>query len=126
MQRTPVPICKMNLLLYERSCESIEQKIGNFWYTIKVDSTKDPTSVENISIVRLFNEHSLKVVERLLVLSSTDLGDVKSITDVIFAELRSILVPPHFQLVPHHFVCSGDGTEPPYNCKETNCYSVTR
>ena len=52
----------------------------------------------------------MEVVDRLLVLSSTNSGDAKSITDVISAALRSILVPPHFQLVPHHFVCSGDGT----------------
>ena len=62
--------------------EGIMQEIGNCWYTIKVDATKDPTVVENISIViRLFNEHSLEVVfgSSLLVLSSTDLGDAKSI-----------------------------------------------
>ena len=58
----------------------IMQEIGNCWYTIKVDGTKDPTGVENIFIViRLFNEHSLEVVERLLVSSSTDSGDAISI-----------------------------------------------
>ena len=68
--------------------EGIEQEIENSWGTIKVDGTKDPTSVENISIIiRLFNEHFLKVAERLLVLSSTDSNDAKSITDVILAEL---------------------------------------
>ena len=44
--------------------------------------------MESISmIIRFLNEHSLKVAERLLVLSSTNSGDAKSITDVILAEL---------------------------------------
>ena len=64
--------------------EGIKQEFPR--YRFKVDGTKDPTGVANISmIIRFFNEHSLKSAERLLVLSSTD--DVKSITDVIFAEL---------------------------------------
>ena len=68
--------------------EGIRQEIGNPWYTVKVDGTKDPNGVENISIIiRFFNELSLKVAERLLVLSSTDSGDAKSFTDVILTEL---------------------------------------
>ena len=103
--------------------EGIKQEIGNSWYIIKVDGTNDPTGVENISIViRFFNEHSLKVVERLLVLSSTDLGDAKSTTDVILAELRSMLVSHHFQLVPHHFVCSGNRTAPILPCQRIDGY----
>ena len=44
--------------------EGIKQEIGNSWYTIKVDDTKDSTGVENIPIIiRFFNEHSLKVAE---------------------------------------------------------------
>ena len=34
--------------------EGIKQEIGNFWYKIKVDDTKDPTGVENISIIIRF------------------------------------------------------------------------
>ena len=50
--------------------------MGNSWYTIKVDGTKDPTGVENISTInRFFNDHSLKVAERLLILSGTDSGN---------------------------------------------------
>ena len=68
--------------------EGIKQEIESSWYAIKVDGTKDPTGVENISIIiRFFNEHPLKVAYCLLVLSSTDLGDAKSITDVILVEL---------------------------------------
>ena len=33
-----------------------------------------------------FNEHSFKVADRFLVLSSTNSGDAKSITEVILAE----------------------------------------
>ena len=68
--------------------EGIKQEIGNSWYIIKVDGTKDPTGVENISIIIVFyNELSLKVTECFLVLSSIDSGDAKSITDVISAGL---------------------------------------
>ena len=53
--------------------EGIKQEIGFSWYITKVDGTEDPTGVENISIIIcFFNEHSLKVAERFLVLSSTD------------------------------------------------------
>ena len=46
--------------------EGIKRKIGNFWYTIKVDSTKDPTGVENIClIICFFNKHSLKAGESI-------------------------------------------------------------
>ena len=38
----------------------------NSWDTIKVDGTKDPIGVENISIIiRFFNDHSLKIAKRL-------------------------------------------------------------
>ena len=68
--------------------EDIQQKIGNSWHTVKVNRTKDPTDVESISIIIcLFNKHSLEIAERFLVLSSTDSGAAKSITDVILAEL---------------------------------------
>ena len=41
--------------------ESIKQEIGNSWYTIKVDDTKDPAGVENIfMIISFFYENSLK------------------------------------------------------------------
>ena len=69
--------------------KGIKQEIGNSWYTIKVDGTKDPPNwcKKHFYNYSFFNEHSLKVEERLLALSSTDSGDVESITDVIFAEL---------------------------------------
>ena len=67
--------------------EGIKQEIGNSCYTTKVDGTEDPTGVENISIIIcFFNEHSLKVAERFLVLSSTDSGDAKSTADMILAK----------------------------------------
>ena len=70
--------------------EGIKQVIGNSWYTIKVDGIKDHTDVENIFInICFFNEHFLEEAESLLVLSSTDSGDAKSITDVILAELST-------------------------------------
>ena len=65
----------------------IQQEIGNSMNTIKADGTKDVTGLGNISIISFFNEHYLKVAERLLVLSSTDFSNVKSITDLILVEL---------------------------------------
>ena len=55
--------------------------------TIKADGTKDVTGLGNISIISFFNEHYLKVAERLLVLSSTGSSDPKSITDLNLEEL---------------------------------------
>ena len=67
----------------------IKQETGNSWYTSKVDGIKDPNGLKNIPIIIcFFNEHSLKVAERHLVLPSTDSSDAKSITDVILAELN--------------------------------------
>ena len=48
--------------------EGIEQEIGNPWYIIKVDGTKDPTGVENIYIIirffqRAFFESSGTVIK---------------------------------------------------------------
>ena len=68
-------------------CEGIKQEIGNSWYTVKVDGTKDPTGVENISInICIFYKYSLKVAQRLVVLPNTNSGDANSIADVILAE----------------------------------------
>ena len=66
----------------------IKQEIGNSWYTIKVDGAKDPTGVENTStIIRFLQRQSLKVADCLLISSSNNSDDEKSITDVILAEL---------------------------------------
>ena len=66
--------------------ESIKQEVENP-YAIKVDGTKDLSKIENISIiVRIFNEPSSKVAKRILVLSSCDSDDAKSINDVILTE----------------------------------------
>ena len=53
VQRSEAPIifsCRFRHV----SNPSVKQEIGNSWYTIKVDSTKDPTGVENISIIIRF------------------------------------------------------------------------
>ena len=91
--------------------KDIKQENGNYWYTIKVDSAKDPTGVENIStIIRILQRHSLKVADRLLVSSSTDAGDEKSITDVISAELTEAGLTSskiHSQVYNGAFVMAG-------------------
>ena len=68
--------------------KGILQVISTSLYTIKVDGTKNPSGVDNISIIfRFFKERFLKVAEHLLVLSNANSGDVNLITIVILAEL---------------------------------------
>ena len=70
--------------------DPIRKEIGNTWYTIKVDDTKEQTGVEKIStIIRFVNDLFLKEAESFLVLSNTDSGSAKSITYVILVELRT-------------------------------------
>ncbi|CAM4655053.1 unnamed protein product [Leuciscus chuanchicus] len=50
--------------------DAIVKEIGDSWFTVKVDGTRDPTGMENISIViRYFNEKTLEITERLLVMT---------------------------------------------------------
>ena len=46
----------------------------------------------------------------------THIGNrTRSEDQFLYAKVQIILVPPHFQLVPPHYVCSGDGTAPDPN-----------
>ena len=62
--------------------------------------------VRNIFIViSFFNKISLKVAEHVLVLSSTDSSDAKSVTDVILAELfKAELTSSKIIVVARHCV----------------------
>ena len=35
-------------------------------------------------------------------------------------------MPPHFRLVPHHFVCFGDGTARIYSCSAVKLYILLK
>ena len=75
--------------------KGIEQEIGNSRYTIKVDGTKNSTSVKYSTSVALnFHNYGFfkrAIFESRLVLSSIDSGDAESITDKIFAERFLVL-----------------------------------
>ena len=74
--------------------EAIEQEVGDSWFTLKVDGTRDPTGVENVSIVlRSFNEDTEVVTERLLALATSSSGDAQALTQVICSELLDWLRP---------------------------------
>ncbi|ROI52181.1 Zinc finger MYM-type protein 1 [Anabarilius grahami] len=68
--------------------DAIVKEIGDSWFTVKVDGTRDPTGMENISIViRYFNEKTLEITERLLVMTIANSGDAQTITNMILSEL---------------------------------------
>jgi len=65
--------------------EAIVQEVGDSWFTLKADGTRDSTGVENISIVlRFFNEDTKVVTERLLALATSN---AQALTEVICSEL---------------------------------------
>jgi len=68
--------------------EAIVQEVGDSWFTLKVDGTRDPTGVENIPIVlRFFDEDTKVVTERLLALATSSSCDAQALTEVICSEL---------------------------------------
>ena len=70
--------------------EEIVKDIGEAWYTLKVDGTKDPTGCENISIVLRYVDTSNTVRERLVSMATTKQCDAKSLTQLVLAQLRDI------------------------------------
>ncbi|MGH0134881.1 UNVERIFIED_CONTAM: hypothetical protein FKN15_067579 [Acipenser sinensis] len=54
-------------LMSEVVTEEIVKEIGDSWYTLKVDGTKDPTGCKNISIVLCYVGENNRVCERLTV-----------------------------------------------------------
>ncbi len=51
--------------------EEIVREVADLWYTIKVDGTRDPTGIENISIIVRFVKDNCEVTERLLSMTTT-------------------------------------------------------
>ena len=61
------------------------------WYTLKVDSTKDPTGCENISIVlRFVDKSDNSVKERLISMPTSKHCDAKSLTQLVLSQLEDI------------------------------------
>ncbi|KAI7812918.1 hypothetical protein IRJ41_012057 [Triplophysa rosa] len=77
-------------LLSDVVTESIVKEVGNSYYTLKVDGTRDPTGCKNMSIVIQFVKEyeSCKVVEFLLTIATTEMGDAQTLTDTILAVLH--------------------------------------
>uniref|UniRef100_H2ZUD4 TTF-type domain-containing protein n=1 Tax=Latimeria chalumnae TaxID=7897 RepID=H2ZUD4_LATCH len=67
--------------------EEIVREIGNSWYTVKVDGTRDPTGCGNISIVIRFLAENYDIKERLLTRATTDAFDALSLTNTVIAEI---------------------------------------
>ena len=67
--------------------KGIKQEIGHSCYTIEVDAPRAQLVRKYFLNYLFFSKHSLKVAKRLLVLLSTDSGDGKSISDVIWRKL---------------------------------------
>ncbi len=68
--------------------EEIVREVADSWYTIKVDGTRDPTGLENISIIVRFVKDNCKVTERLLSMTTTEKGDAQTLTNTIITELE--------------------------------------
>jgi len=67
--------------------KAIVQEVGDAWFTLKVDGTRDPTGVENISIVLRFCEDTKVVTERLIALETSSSCDAQALTKVLCSDL---------------------------------------
>ena len=68
--------------------EHIVEEVGDEFYSIKVDGTRDPTGRENISIVlRFIDAHTSEIRERLLTIATAEEGDAKTLTQTVISEL---------------------------------------
>ena len=54
--------------------EEIVRQVGDSWYSIKVDGTRDPLGQENISVVVHFVDENDGVCERLLIMATSEKG----------------------------------------------------
>jgi len=74
--------------------ELIEEEVGESFYTLKADGTRDPTWKENISIVLRFLNELCEPTERLLTIATADQGDALTLTDTIKGELTTVGLSP--------------------------------
>lgn len=69
--------------------EHIVKKVGESFYTLKVDGTRVPTGRENISIVLRFLNKLCEPTERLLTIATAHQGDAVTLTDTILGKLTT-------------------------------------
>lgn len=69
--------------------EEIVRQVGDSWYSIKVNGTRDPIGQENISIVVHFVDENYAARVRLLAMATSEKGDAEALTGVIVDELTS-------------------------------------
>ncbi|XP_041860486.1 uncharacterized protein LOC121652026 [Melanotaenia boesemani] len=74
--------------------EHIVEKVGESFYTLKADGTRDPTGRENIAIVLRFLNDLCEPTERLLTIATADQGDAVTLTDTIIGELINAGLSP--------------------------------
>lgn len=67
--------------------EHIVGEVGDLFYSIKVDGTRDPTGRENISIVIRFIDANYEIKELLLTIATADGGDANTLTQTVISEL---------------------------------------
>lgn len=75
-------------LMSEIVTSEIVKEIGDGWYTLMVDGTRDPIGFENVSIVVRYLDNNNETHKRLLAMASTKHCDTLSLTDLIISEMR--------------------------------------
>jgi hypothetical protein len=69
--------------------ESIVSELGDKWYTLLCDGTRDATGVENLSIVLRYIDSQNVVCERLLCIGQAMQFDAENLTSTIISYLKS-------------------------------------
>lgn len=69
--------------------EETIREVGDAFYMVKVDGTRDATGTENVSIVIRFVDDNFEVKECLLSVTTTAHGDAATITETIITELSA-------------------------------------
>ncbi|GAA6101081.1 zinc finger MYM-type protein 1-like [Tachysurus ichikawai] len=67
--------------------DAIVEEVGDPWYTIEMDLTRDTTGCENISIVIRFVSALNETTEHFLTKATADASDVNTLTNKIMEEL---------------------------------------
>ena len=70
--------------------EEIVKEVGDSWYALKVDRTKDPTGCENISIVLRYVSEINRVCERQLSMATSKECDALSLTNLVLSKLTNV------------------------------------
>jgi Domain of unknown function (DUF4371)/hAT family C-terminal dimerisation region len=68
--------------------EEVVKELGDAWYTLMCDATRDVNGIENISIVLRYVDASFNVQARLLCIAQINEYDAESLTDTIIQHLE--------------------------------------